>query len=104
MSLPRVIFYWWIFNRRPCPFMSIFCRMELSPDRWLIIACRTVYELPSVLKIRCSVLLICYLNFVSNQMADIQPQDIFRLKSPLQLIGRLTVPGDKPISHRSMIL
>jgi 3-phosphoshikimate 1-carboxyvinyltransferase len=37
-------------------------------------------------------------------MADIQPQDIFRLKSPLQLKGRLTVPGDKSISHRSMIL
>nr|WP_323373173.1 3-phosphoshikimate 1-carboxyvinyltransferase [Marinicella gelatinilytica] len=37
-------------------------------------------------------------------MPDINPQDTFRLQSPLQLRGEIRVPGDKSISHRSMIL
>ena len=37
-------------------------------------------------------------------MQEISPQEIFRLQSPLQIEGRITVPGDKSISHRSMIL
>ncbi len=37
-------------------------------------------------------------------MTDIKPTDTFRLRAPLQLNGHITVPGDKSISHRSMIL
>lgn len=37
-------------------------------------------------------------------MTVIQPQDTFRLRAPLQLAGEISVPGDKSISHRSVIL
>lgn len=37
-------------------------------------------------------------------MTEIKPQTVFRLRPPRILEGQLTVPGDKSISHRAMIL